>query len=441
MTKSTGGNFVAASNSEGGLQQYRKDVAIPLSRAWAKLPRWWSWSNERTTRAGVRFHGILRPIDGVCGTRNDGVRCSRGGFRGHDGRLCCAPCKAATQPADLVSCDVCGVAATAGLWDWVSLGRLDMVCGQCSKATIAQAPNQLCDCCGSNRATQATADGSAACHICGDSFSQLEGWLARAQHLCTRAVRRLGAPKSRFTEESARGMWMWAAEQWARDSGTDFCGNAIPWNTICSTVLEWMRVNEIQADKAVLHADQDGTEPAWRILHTADATLDKAQRLLMDFGFTGRAISISRPVFPRLSATLDSTRHMAPPPRFHPLVAARTTLRARTHQLMRPSVRPTVSATAAADRPRLPANPSTTLGPANGGQGGGTGVQHRQPARTAGGRRVKDSRSNRRLFRGTTNKESWSTEKSTPAQRLDLAPFNDCAWKLWEDRHVTRPPE
>lgn len=171
----------------------------------------------------------------------------------------CAPCRADSQTAETVECDVCGCAATDGIWDWVSLGRLDMVCGPCSKATMAQAPNQWCDCCGSNRATQATADGSASCRGCGDNFSQLEGWLARAQRLCKRAARRLGAPASRFTEESARGLWLWAAEQWALDSGTDFCGNAITWNCICSTVLEWMRTHEIKADTPFMHSEQDGT--------------------------------------------------------------------------------------------------------------------------------------------------------------------------------------
>ena len=187
-------------------------------------------------RDGTRFNGILRPIDGVCGSHTDGVRCSRGGYRGHEGRIRCAPCRADSQTADTVECDVCGCAATDGILDWVSLRRVDMVCRLCLEATLARAPNQWCDCCGSNRATQATADGSAACRGCGDNFSQLEGWLARAQRLCKRAARRLGAPASRFTEESARGLWLWAAEQWASDSNTDYCGNAITWNCICSTI-------------------------------------------------------------------------------------------------------------------------------------------------------------------------------------------------------------
>ena len=441
LASTAGGVFVAASNPSASLQQFRKDANTPRSRAWATLPRWWSWSNERTVREGTRFQGILRPIDGVCGTRTDGVRCSREGYRGHDGRIRCAPCRADRQSKDSVSCDICGCAAKEGIWDWSSIGRMDMVCGLCTNARAARAPNLWCDCCGTERATQATADGSASCSGCGDGFSQAEGWLARAQRLCKRAARRLGAPASRFTEESARNMWLTAADQWAKDSGTDFCGNAISWSNICSTVLEWMHTNGICADTPSLHTDHDGTDPAWMSLQTAHATASASQRTLLDFGFQGRAISITRPVFPRLSVTTDPTRHSAPPPRFHPLVAARNTLRARTQQRMRPSVRSNVSATAEENRPRPIANSTATFGPASGGQGGGTSAQHRQPARTAGGRRVKGSRSNRRLINGTTRKESWSTEKTTPAQRPDLSPLKDCAWKLWEDRHVTRPPE
>ena len=108
---------------------------------------------------------------------------------------------------------------------------------------------------------------------------------ARAQRLCKRAARRLGAPASRFTEESARGLWLWAAEQWAYDSGTDFCGNAITWNTICSTVLEWRRTHEIKADTPLLHAEQDGTVSAWKIQQTVNTAVDKAQWTLIDFGF------------------------------------------------------------------------------------------------------------------------------------------------------------
>ena len=112
----------------------------------------------------------------------------------------------ANQRIDVIGCDICGRAAEEGLWDWVSIGRFDMVCYSCAKATIAQAPNQWCDCCGTNKATQATADGSAACQTCGDNFSQMEGWLARAKRLCRRAIRRLCAPASRCTEEAARGI-------------------------------------------------------------------------------------------------------------------------------------------------------------------------------------------------------------------------------------------
>lgn len=195
-----------------------------------------------------------------------------------------------------------------------------MICDSCAKATIAQAPNQWCDCCGTNKATQATADGSAACQTCGDNFSQMEGWLARAQRLCRRAIRRLGAPASRFTEEEARDMWLWAAHRWAHDSGTDFCGNAITWNNISSTVLEWMDTHELRAEKPTLHAEHDGTEPAWSIQQKINGAVDKAQRTLLDFGFQGGAISITRPVFASPGVSVQRKA----PPRFHPLVAGRS---------------------------------------------------------------------------------------------------------------------
>ena len=490
LGKTAGGHFVSASNSESSLQQFRKDVHIPLSRAWAKLPRWWSWSNERAVRDGSRFNGILRPIDGVCGSRADGIRCSRGGYRGLEGRIRCAPCRADDQTTETVECDVCGCAATDGIWDWVSLGRLDMVCGPCSKATMAQAPNQWCDCCGTNRATQATADGSASCRGCGDNFSQSEGWLARAQRLCKRAARRLGAPASRFTEESARGLWLWAAEQWALDSGTDFCGNAITWNCICSTVLEWMRMHGIKADTPFLHAEHDGTDAAWRIQQTVNTAITKAQRTLLDFGFQGRAISITRPVFPRLS--MASAQHTAPP-RFHPLVADRTSLQARTQQKSRRAVRSTVSvprqwqaalapgptgtqttpttrgggrdrtaqlandasqtrsgafAPAVDGRPRPLAKPSVTHGSAAGGQGGGIQVQYRQPARTAKGSRVTGNRAQRSQLPSTT---MWSSPRHAAIAKIATALMahhtevsqhsEDRGGKISKDRHVTRPPE
>ena len=397
----------------------------------------------------------------------------------------CAPCRADSQTAETVECDVCGCAATDGIWDWVSLGRLDMVCGPCSKATMAQAPNQWCDCCGSNRATQATADGSASCRGCGDNFSQLEGWLARAQRLCTRAARRLGAPASRFTEESARGLWLWAAEQWALDSGTDFCGNAITWNCICSTVMEWMRTHEIKADTPFLHSEQDGTSSAWRIQQTVNTAIAKTQRNLLDFGFQGRVISITRPVFPRLSTTsTGNSAQQKAPPRFHPLVADRTSLQARTQQKSRHAVRSTVSvprqwqaalapgptgtqttpttwgggrdrtaqlandtsrtrsgafAPAVDGRPRPLAKPSVTQGSAAGGQGGGIKVQYRQPVRTKEGR-VTGNRAYRNQLTSTT---MWaSIAKAFMAHHMEESQHSeDRGGKISKDRHVTRPPE
>ena len=362
-----------------------------------------------------------------------------------------------------------------------------MVCGPCTEATVARAPNLWCDCCGTERATQATADGSAACSGCGDGFSQMGGWLARAQRLCKRAVRRLGAPASRFTEEAARTMWLTAADQWAKDSGTDFCGNAIPWSCIISTVLEWMRTNGIYADTPSLHAEKDGTDPAWKILQTAKAITGKHQRTLTDFGFRGKSLSISRPVFPRLSRALSEASGRTTP-RFHPLVEARPKLQTRTKQKRQHAVGSTVSvprqwqaalapgptgtkttpkttgggrdrtaqlasdtsqtrsgalAPAVDGRPRPLAEPSVTQGSTAGGQGGGTNVQYRQPARIAGGSRVRSSRAHRSRLISTTNKATWSsTDKRTPAQHMEeFQQPKDRRGKTSKNHHVTRPPE
>ena len=65
----------------------------------------------------------------------------------------------------------------------------------------------------------------------------------------------------------------------------------------------------------------------------------KLNELFLDFGFQGRAISISRPVF---ASPVDSDQRMAPP-RFHPLVADRSSLRARTQQKSPRAVRSTAS--------------------------------------------------------------------------------------------------
>ena len=482
LGKTAGGHFVAASNSDLSLRQFQKDKGKTKSRAWSKLPRWWSWSNEREMRGGARFNGILRPIDGVCGTRTAGVCCSRGGYRGQDGRIKCAPCRAHHQPDDVIGCDICGRAAVEGLLDWVSMGRFDMVCDLCAKATIAQAPNQWCDCCGTNKATQTTADSSAACQTCGDNFSQMEGWLARAQRLCGRAIRRLGAPASRFTEEAARDMWLWTANRWAHDSGTDFCGNAITWNNISSTVLEWMDTHGLRADKPSLHAEQDGSEPAWTIQQKINVAVDKAQRTLMDFGFQGGTISITRPVF----ASPGGSAHRRAPPRFHPLVADRSSLRARTQQKSRRAVGSTVSvprqgraalapgpmgtrttlelksggrdrtAQLASDtsptrsgafapavdvRPRPLDTPSVTHESTAGGQGGSFYVQCRHPARIAGGSRIKGSRPHCIQTTAIHKTSQWSRQTTT-AQRIAItASLEARAWKISKDRHVTRPPE
>ena len=105
---------------------------------------------------------------------------------------------------------------------------------------------QWCDCCGSNRATQATADGSAACRGCGDNFFQLEGWLARAQRLSANG--RLIAwahrhPASRKSLHAAYGCGqqnnghMTVGQTFME---TQLLGTAC----ICSMVLEWMRTHE-----------------------------------------------------------------------------------------------------------------------------------------------------------------------------------------------------
>ena len=109
----------------------------------------------------------------------------------------------------MIGCDICGRAAEEGLWNWVSLGGFDMVCDTCALATTAQAPwaNELGHAGHRRRLSRA-----AAAPAVRDSFSQA-GWPARAHRLCKRVIRRLGTLRlaSRFTEESARGMWLWAA--------------------------------------------------------------------------------------------------------------------------------------------------------------------------------------------------------------------------------------
>ena len=61
LTRRGGGIEIAASGSgPGSLDKFEKSVLDPLSRAWARLPRWWSWSDERRTRTGLRFGNIER---------------------------------------------------------------------------------------------------------------------------------------------------------------------------------------------------------------------------------------------------------------------------------------------------------------------------------------------------------------------------------------------
>ena len=301
-----GGDIVAAAGgSNVELLNFQRQTAKANGRGWATLPRWWDWSDERHQRHGTRFHGIVRASDGVCQSRTDGLRCTSAGFTAGHKRRKCAPCRdlAASKLGPLhLSCDICGSQPQADSMEkWTACGQWQMLCPHCTKATSAKPPSALCDCCGVARVVTATADGSGACADCADSFSQGQVWLARAQALCTRARTRLGLHLGHVTQSGERELWLHAARAW-RATSPSFCGNAVTWRTICTTVAEWWAAAGDDDGRAAISVARHGgprsrDRPAtWETPMQPPPRAPHRQRTLTEMGVTGRTLRVMRPL-------------------------------------------------------------------------------------------------------------------------------------------------
>lgn len=291
-----GGRVVAASSGTGTTQQLHNTLENTASRSWATLHRWHSWSDERTSRNGTRFSGLMRLPDGVCQKRLNGVRCGQSGFRGEDGQMLCGGCRAA--PRTVVSCDCCGIAASGSIAEWVSVGRWTMVCAHCLPKIRALPVTDVCDGCQAAPACRVTADGSNACRGCADSSSSAFVWVARAQRLCDRSCSRMRVSVS---SSQARALALAAAAHFAAESATDFAGNAVLWRDINSFVARWIA----QEDPAILVATlcfegcsvtADSHEATWQQAQSRPKDLVQS-RSLEDMGFSGRQIAVSLPIF------------------------------------------------------------------------------------------------------------------------------------------------
>ena len=103
LVRGGGGRLIAAAGAaRDNLANFDKQALQEASRAWATLPRWWTWSDERVSRAGHRFANLERLSEGVCRARQAGVQCGKAGFLSTDGLQWCKDCRIRNNSATLI---------------------------------------------------------------------------------------------------------------------------------------------------------------------------------------------------------------------------------------------------------------------------------------------------------------------------------------------------